>query len=49
MVERITLIPSEAAKRNRRGWVLRLVKPVKRPSKEPREYEVIGKHPKGAR
>ena len=43
MSEIIKLTPEEALKRTKERWVLRLVKKVERPSKEPREYEVIGR------
>ena len=49
MVEKITLTPQESDKRTSEGLVLRIVKPVQRPSKEPREYDVVGRRPIGKR
>ena len=49
VVEKITLTPQESDKRTSEGLVLRLVKPTQRPSKEPREYEVVGRRPSGKR
>lgn len=49
VVENITLTPQESDKRTSEGLVLRLVKPVQRPSKGPREYEVVGRRPREKR